>query len=96
MIRTVVRRPGILLGREVQPGDVVCIDLESDAPVVLACYLPRNVGQLLGALEDGMVEAIDLTPDDARALLSPPPTPPRPPAPRVLDLRARLPQRESA
>lgn len=96
MIRTVVRRAGILLGREVQPGDVVCIDLTSNAPVVLAATLPRNVGQLLGAIEDGMVETVDLTPDDARALLSPLPTPPRPRAPRVLDLQARLPQRDSA
>jgi hypothetical protein len=88
MIRVVVRVEGVLLGRRVYPGDILCIDLTSDAPVILGAELPRNVGQLLGALEAGLVEAVDVTPDDARSLLAPRPSPP--PPPRVLDLRSRL------
>lgn len=88
MIRLVVRHPGTLLGREVQPGDLIGVDLESAAPVVFVAELPRNVGQLLGAIVDGTVEPIDLSPDAAAQLLAPPPSSPR--SSRVLDITARL------
>lgn len=86
MLHLIVRRPGVLLGREVRPHDVISIDLSSDQPVVLVSEVPRNVGQLLGALTDGAVDPIDITPDVARELLSPSPASP----PRVLPLRPRL------
>ena len=88
MIHLVVRRSGTLLGRDIQPGDVLCIDLESSAPIVLGVELPRNIGQVLGAMVEGSVEPVDITPDAARDLLAPRTSAARPP--RVLDLRPRL------
>lgn len=83
-----MRRTGVLLGREVREGDVLAVDLRDPGRVVLAAELPRNDGQLLGAMMEGVIEPVNLAPDAARELLAPPPSPRRPP--RVLDLQARL------
>lgn len=90
MIRLVVRRRATVLGREVEPGDVLSVDLASRECVVLAARIPRNDGALLVALNDGLVDPVDITPDDARELLEaaqPPRLPLR--APRVLHLPVR-------
>lgn len=95
MLTFVVREPAVIGGRPVQPGDVIRVHVGAiDRPAILAIELPHNEGELLGALVDGVLDPINLSPDDAvqilerqRALAQ---------TPRLLDLTARLARNVSA
>lgn len=90
--RFTVAKPVTIAGRDLQPGDVIDCDTESQDTIV-AVRLPFNPGKLLSHLEADALTPIDQSADAARALLTPRPSPL--PPPRVLDLTARLRRREA-
>lgn len=84
----VVRTAGVVLGRPVQPGDVVTLAVR-EGRIALAVELPFNPGGILAALEDGLLDPIDVPVADVQAQLRPTPAQrAQRPVPRVLPFPA--------
>lgn len=80
----VARRFGVVLGRPVQPGDVIVLACR-EGRATLAVELPFNPGGVLAAMEDGLLDPIDLPVAEISAQLRPAPDQrAQRPAPRVL------------
>lgn len=67
----VVQKAGEVCGRAVQPGDVITVAAR-EGRIALAIELPNNVGAVLGAMEDGLLEPIAIPRAEIAAQLRPP------------------------